>query len=59
MKEEARGFPTAWGSIGLPLHSKALEVSENEKHFGKCKLAMAMGAGNWTCAVRNCSGTHY
>jgi hypothetical protein len=40
MKEEAQGFPTAWGSIGFPLHPKALEVSENEFIFGKSKLTM-------------------
>ena len=40
MKEEAQGFPTAWGSIGFPLHPKALEVSENEFVFGKSKLTM-------------------
>jgi hypothetical protein len=38
MKEEAQGFPTAWGSTGFPLHPKALEVSENEFIFGKSKL---------------------
>jgi hypothetical protein len=37
MKEEAQGFPTAWGSTGLPLHLKALEVSENGFVFGKSK----------------------
>jgi hypothetical protein len=40
MKEEAQGFPTAWGSIGFPLHPKGLEVSENEFIFGKSKLAI-------------------
>ena len=40
MKEEAQGFPTAWGSIGFPLHPKALGVSENEFFFGKRKLTM-------------------
>jgi hypothetical protein len=33
MREEAQGFPTAWGSIGFPLHPKALEVSENQFIF--------------------------
>jgi hypothetical protein len=42
MKEEAQGFPAAWGSIGLPLHPKALEVSENEIYFGESKLAMGI-----------------
>jgi hypothetical protein len=40
MKEETQGFPAAWGSIELPLHPKALGVSENEFIFGKSKLAM-------------------
>ena len=40
MKEEAQGFPTAWGSVGFPLHPKALEVSENQFIFGKSKLTM-------------------
>ena len=40
MKEEAQGFPTAWGSIGFSLHPKALEVSENEFVFGKSKLTV-------------------
>jgi hypothetical protein len=35
MKEETQGFPAAWRSIELPLHPKALEVSENEFIFGK------------------------
>ena len=41
MKEEAQGFPTAWGSIGFPLHPDALlGVSENEFIFGKSKLTV-------------------
>jgi hypothetical protein len=40
MKEEVQGFPTAWGSIGFPLHPGALGVSENEFIFGKSKLTM-------------------
>jgi hypothetical protein len=40
MKEEAQGFPTAWGSTGFPLHPNALWVSENEFIFGKSKLTM-------------------
>jgi hypothetical protein len=40
MKEEAQGFPAAWGSIEFPLHPKALGASENEFIFGKSKLAM-------------------
>jgi hypothetical protein len=40
MKEEAQGFPTAWGSTRFPLHPKALEASENEMCFGKRKLTM-------------------
>ena len=31
MKEEAQGFPTAWGSIGFPLHPKALRTHHREK----------------------------
>jgi hypothetical protein len=45
MKEEAQGFPTAWGSIGFSLHPKALEVSENEFVFGKSKLTMGVARG--------------
>ena len=45
MKEEAQGFPTAWGSMGFLLHPKALEVSENEFVFGKSKLVMGRGRG--------------
>jgi hypothetical protein len=42
MKEEAQGFPTAWWSIGIPLHPnpKALEVWGNELFFRKSKLAI-------------------
>ena len=46
MREEAQGFPTAWGSVGFPLHPKALEVSENQFIFGKSKLAMGTGLLN-------------
>jgi hypothetical protein len=42
MKEEAQGFPTAWGSIGFPLHPNALGVSENEFILGKSKLKIGM-----------------
>ena len=42
MKEEAQGFPTAWGSVGFPLHPKALGVSENDFFFGKRKLTMGI-----------------
>jgi hypothetical protein len=44
MKEEAQGFPTAWGStpVGFPLHPKGLGVSENEFIFGKSKLTMGI-----------------
>ena len=47
MKEEAQGFPTAWGSMGFLLHPKALGVSENEFVFGKSKLTMgALDSGH-------------
>ena len=38
MKEEVQGFPIVRGSIGFPLHPKALGVSENETSFEKTKL---------------------
>ena len=50
MKEEAQGFPTAWGSIEFPLHPKALEVSENEFIFGKSKLTMGTVQHACICA---------
>jgi hypothetical protein len=46
MKEATQGVPTAWGSMGFPLHPKALEVSENDLFFGKSKFTM----GSWAQA---------
>ena len=40
MKEEAQGFPTAWGSMGFPLRPKARGVSEKAGQLGKNKFTM-------------------
>ena len=40
MKEEAQGFPTAWGSMGFPLRPKARGVSEKAGQLGKSKFTM-------------------
>ena len=43
MKEEAQGFPTAWGSMGFPLRPKARGVSEKAGQLGKSKFTIYNG----------------